>query len=173
VCCSVTNNSTWVRIGYRIYLLWRFITATGYSYWLLPQQLQHVATSFRAGEYAEDIRLNHFLNTARYIRMCVALCLSATLLCVRLFSGTSLLLATFVINDLYFRTKLIHSTISWPPWFIPWLDSWEGSERCGLRVKPNPLRKMAEELQDISKLKVRIYTLSRFIILSEYKNNMW
>jgi hypothetical protein len=23
---SVTNNSTWIRIGYRIYSLWRFIT---------------------------------------------------------------------------------------------------------------------------------------------------
>jgi hypothetical protein len=33
--------------------------------------------------------------------------------------------------------------------------------------------KMADELQDISKLKVGIYTVSRFIILSEYKNNMW
>jgi hypothetical protein len=29
---SVTNNSTWIRIGYRIFSLWRFITATGYSY---------------------------------------------------------------------------------------------------------------------------------------------
>jgi hypothetical protein len=28
----VTNNSTWIWIGYRIYSLWRFITATGYSY---------------------------------------------------------------------------------------------------------------------------------------------
>jgi hypothetical protein len=36
---SVTSNSTWIRIGYWIYSLWRFITATGYSYWLLPQQL--------------------------------------------------------------------------------------------------------------------------------------
>jgi hypothetical protein len=26
VCGSVTNNSTWIRIGYRIYSLWRFIT---------------------------------------------------------------------------------------------------------------------------------------------------
>jgi hypothetical protein len=26
VCGSVTNNNTWVRIGYRIYSLWRFIT---------------------------------------------------------------------------------------------------------------------------------------------------
>jgi hypothetical protein len=28
LCGSVTNNSTWVRIGYRIYSLWRFITST-------------------------------------------------------------------------------------------------------------------------------------------------
>jgi hypothetical protein len=27
VCGSVTNNNTWIRIGYRIYSLWRFITA--------------------------------------------------------------------------------------------------------------------------------------------------
>jgi hypothetical protein len=27
VCGSVTNNSTWVRIGYRIYSLWRFTAA--------------------------------------------------------------------------------------------------------------------------------------------------
>jgi hypothetical protein len=34
--CGVTNNTTTrVRIGDRIYSLWRFITATGYSY--LPQ----------------------------------------------------------------------------------------------------------------------------------------
>jgi hypothetical protein len=26
LCGSVTNNSTWIRIGYRIYSLWRFIT---------------------------------------------------------------------------------------------------------------------------------------------------
>jgi hypothetical protein len=32
VCGSVTNNTTRVRIGYRIYSLWRFITATGYNY---------------------------------------------------------------------------------------------------------------------------------------------
>jgi hypothetical protein len=32
MCGSVTNNSTRVRIGYRIYSLWRFITATGYNY---------------------------------------------------------------------------------------------------------------------------------------------
>jgi hypothetical protein len=32
LCGSVTNNSTWIRIGYRIYSLWRFITATtGYT----------------------------------------------------------------------------------------------------------------------------------------------
>jgi hypothetical protein len=27
VCGSVTNNNTWIRIGYRIYSLWRFIAA--------------------------------------------------------------------------------------------------------------------------------------------------
>jgi hypothetical protein len=27
VCGSVTNNNTWVRIGYRIYSLWRSTTA--------------------------------------------------------------------------------------------------------------------------------------------------
>jgi hypothetical protein len=27
LCGSVTNNSTWVRIGYRIYSLWRFTAA--------------------------------------------------------------------------------------------------------------------------------------------------
>jgi hypothetical protein len=33
------NNSTWVRIGYRIYSLWRSIAAADYNYWLLTQQL--------------------------------------------------------------------------------------------------------------------------------------
>jgi hypothetical protein len=32
VCGSVTNNNTWIRIGYRIYSLWRFITAADYNY---------------------------------------------------------------------------------------------------------------------------------------------
>jgi hypothetical protein len=27
MCGSVTNNSTWIRIGYWIYSLWRFIAA--------------------------------------------------------------------------------------------------------------------------------------------------
>jgi hypothetical protein len=36
---SVTSNNTWVRIGYRIYSLWRFIAAANYNYWLLTQQL--------------------------------------------------------------------------------------------------------------------------------------
>jgi hypothetical protein len=27
MCGSVTNNSTWIRIGYRVYSLWRFIAA--------------------------------------------------------------------------------------------------------------------------------------------------
>jgi hypothetical protein len=27
MCGSVTNNSTWIRIGYRIYSLWRFTAA--------------------------------------------------------------------------------------------------------------------------------------------------
>jgi hypothetical protein len=36
VCGSVTNNSTTrVRIGYWIYSLWRFITATDYNYYEL------------------------------------------------------------------------------------------------------------------------------------------
>jgi hypothetical protein len=32
VCGSVTNNNTWIRIGYRIYSLWRFIAAADYNY---------------------------------------------------------------------------------------------------------------------------------------------
>jgi hypothetical protein len=32
VWCGVTNNTTRVRIGYRIYSLWRFITAADYNY---------------------------------------------------------------------------------------------------------------------------------------------
>jgi hypothetical protein len=40
---------------------------------------------------------------------------------------------------------------------------------CGV---VNVLINMADELQDISKLKVGIYTVLRFIILSDYKNNM-
>jgi hypothetical protein len=34
MCASVTNNSTTrVRIGYRIYSLWRFIATADYNYW--------------------------------------------------------------------------------------------------------------------------------------------
>jgi hypothetical protein len=29
---GVTNNSTWIRNGYRIYSLWRFTTAADYNY---------------------------------------------------------------------------------------------------------------------------------------------
>jgi hypothetical protein len=41
LCGSVTNNSTWIRIGYRIYSLWRFTTAhiTITSYWHNNTQL--------------------------------------------------------------------------------------------------------------------------------------
>jgi hypothetical protein len=35
----MTNNSTWIRIGYRIYSLWRFKAATDYNCWQLTQQL--------------------------------------------------------------------------------------------------------------------------------------
>jgi hypothetical protein len=30
---GVTNNCTWIRIGYRIYSLWRFTAAADYYYW--------------------------------------------------------------------------------------------------------------------------------------------
>jgi hypothetical protein len=41
LCGSVTNNSTWIRIGYRIYSLWTFITTqiTITDYWHSNSQL--------------------------------------------------------------------------------------------------------------------------------------
>jgi hypothetical protein len=50
---------------------------------------------------------------------------------------------------------------------VHWLARLDSRERATVVLK------MADELLDISKLKVGIYTVSHFIILSEYKNNMW
>lgn len=52
---------------------------------------------------------------------------------------------------------------------MPWVARLYTLCRCEV---VNVLIKMADELQDISKLKVGIYTESRFIILNEYKNNV-
>jgi hypothetical protein len=55
---GVTNNSTWIRIGYRIYSLWSFTSSVGYNY------SEHCSTC-RFLNPADETALNRFRETLR------------------------------------------------------------------------------------------------------------